>query len=209
MPEDLGGQPFPDGEEPDEERHGAADEEFATVVLDEDFVRAAAVHEPSAEERMLAAAQSHTETEVPRPYDDGYVYGPPGDGDFPVGWDPDGGGTTHGWGFGYESRRGGARPHHEDFADEDRAEEDDGTDDDLYGTPYGRRPYRGHARWQRPVAWVLAVVMGVGVVALAFAAVYRGASGQRDEPAPPPSTGMGLPAEGGESGPGASTDGTR
>lgn len=196
MPEDLGGQPFPDGEEPEEEYHGTADEEFATVVFDEDFVRSAEVHEPTAAERMLAAAQSHADTEVPRPYDDGYVYGPAGDGDA-----SDADGTTHGYGFGYESRRGGAYPHHEDYADEDPEDDDHAAaDDDLYGPMAAPRPYRGHVRWQRPVAWVLAVVMGVGVVALAFAAVYRGAAGQRDEPAPPPSTGVGVPAEGAGSG---------
>ena len=57
--------------------------------------------------------------------------------------------------------------------------------------PYGRyggvlRPYRGRARWHRPVAWLLAVVMGIGMVALAFSAVYRGASSEprRQGPAP-------------------------
>ena len=38
------------------------------------------------------------------------------------------------------------------------------------------------------MAWVLAVVMGVGLVALAFSAVYRGASGRNQSPAPPPAT---------------------
>ena len=207
MPEDLEGQPFPDGEEPEEEHHGAADEEFATVVLDEDFVRSAEVHEPSAEERMLAAAQSHAETEVPRPYVDGYVYGPAGEGDLPGGYDPDAGGTTRGYGFSYESRRGGVWPHDEDFADEDRADAHDDPDEDPYDLPAGPRAYRGHVRWHRPVAWVLAVVMGVGVVALAFAAVYRGAAGQREEPAPTPSTGVGVPAEGGGPVPGANAGG--
>lgn len=195
MPEDVGGQPFfPDGEEPEDDHHGAADEEFATVVLDEEFVRAARVHEPTAAERRLTAAQSHTDTEVPLPYDDGYVYGPASDGDTPPGYDPDTDGTTHGYGIGY--RRRGGRPHDEDLGDfGDPDEFDPGGPGDVYGPMGpGLRPYRGHARWQRPVAWVLAVVMGVGMVALAFAAVYRGAAGQRDEPAPPPSTtGVGAP----------------
>jgi hypothetical protein len=39
------------------------------------------------------------------------------------------------------------------------------------------------------VAWALAVVMGIGVVALTFAAVYRGASGARQPTIPPPTTG--------------------
>ncbi|MGQ4427900.1 hypothetical protein ACN6LL_003032 [Streptomyces violaceoruber] len=57
MPEDVGGTPFPDGREPDDDHdRGVSDEEFASVVFDEAFVRAAAVHEPTAVERLLAAA---------------------------------------------------------------------------------------------------------------------------------------------------------
>ncbi|MDT0377515.1 hypothetical protein RM572_01840 [Streptomyces sp. DSM 42041] len=204
MPEDVGGQPFPDGQEPEDD-HGTADEEFAAVVLDEDFVRAAGIHEPSAAERMLAAAQSHAESEVPRPYDDGYVYGPPHDDD--LHYDPDADDTTHGYGFGYGRRhRRGYDPG--TYGDDDGDGYGDG--DGPYDAAAGPRPYRGHVRWQRPVAWVLAVVMGVGMVALAFAAVYRGAAGERDEPAPPPpSRGVGLPVEDrvedrvGEAGPGS------
>ena len=59
-----------------------------------------------------------------------------------------------------------------------------------------RRPYRGQARWHRPVAWMLALLMGIGMVALAFTAVYRGASGNRQDPVPPPATsGPTHPAE--------------
>jgi hypothetical protein len=58
--------------------------------------------------------------------------------------------------------------------------------DELYAAG---RPYRGSStRWQRPVAWALAVVMGIGVVALTFAAVYR-AGPSRQPTIPPPSTG--------------------
>ncbi|MGW3628461.1 SCO2584 family spore wall biosynthesis protein, partial [Streptomyces sp. NPDC000880] len=57
MPDDVGGKPFPDGWEPDDDR-GGADEDFASVVFDEDFVRAAEIHEPTAVERLLAAAQA-------------------------------------------------------------------------------------------------------------------------------------------------------
>ena len=100
VPEDVGGTPFPDGWEPDDDRdRGGADEEFASVVFDEDFVRAAAVHEPTAVERLLAAAQARaeaSEAEARRArtrgargddelYDDGF--GPDGRGDF--GHDPD------------------------------------------------------------------------------------------------------------------------
>ncbi len=71
----------------------------------------------------------------------------------------------------------------------------------LHGHP--PRPYRGHVRWQRPVAWVLAVVMGVGIVAMAFAALHRGAGGQyrQQTPAPPPaSTDVDVPSGGRSSG---------
>ncbi|MFG2311147.1 hypothetical protein ACGFS9_21120 [Streptomyces sp. NPDC048566] len=169
MPEDVGGTPFPDGWEPDDDRdRGGADEEFASVVFDEDFVRAARVHEPTAVERLLAAAQARAESEAEArrahargsradDYEDGF--GPDGHGD--LGPDPD------------------------EFDDPDLA-------DGRHGGAgaYGR--LRGkHTRWHRPVAWVLALVMGVGMVALAFTAVYRGASGARDEQIPSPaSTGL-------------------
>ncbi|MGI5352379.1 hypothetical protein ACQEU8_29950 [Streptomyces sp. CA-250714] len=202
MPDDVGGRPFPDGEEPEYRDHGAADDEFASVVLDEDFVRAAEVHEPSAAERILASAQSHAEQaerENLRAAEDGFGYGRH-DGEFP----------------------------HDEFGDADDPYDDDPDDDEGrfdrsdyrleydgsegcppeldpafehgsdfgYGHTYGRyatrgggpRPYRGHRGWQRPVAWVLAVVMGIGMVALAFSAVYRGTSNQRQDPAPPPAT---------------------
>ncbi|MET7761669.1 hypothetical protein [Streptomyces sp. NPDC005336] len=175
MPDDVGGKPFPDGDEPDDRSHGEANDEFATVVFDEEFVRAAAIHEPTAIERMLAAAEARAEAEASRRrtaavppedelFEDGY--GPEGDADF--GYDPD------------------------DDTDPDGRFGPGRDPDGVYG-PYGRygsagRPYRGHARWHRPVAWLLAVLMGIGVVALAFTAVYRGASGNRQEPAPPPAT---------------------
>jgi hypothetical protein len=173
VPDDVGGRPFPDGDEPDSHSHGAADEEFASVVFDEDFVRSAQIHEPTAVERMLAAAQARAEAEGRRPragtgradeefHDEGYDPDDP-DADF-------------------DGRDG-------DAFDQDP---EDGEGYDSYG-PYGRYgralgPYRGHARWHRPVAWVLAVVMGIGMVALAFAAVYRGTAGSRQEPPPPPAT---------------------
>ncbi|MEV6109460.1 hypothetical protein AB0M28_32845 [Streptomyces sp. NPDC051940] len=141
MPDDVGGRPFfPDGDEPDRNHRGGADDDFASVVLDEDFVRAAVVHEPTAVERMVAAAEARAEAERA----------------VAESWPDDG----HDW---------------------------DETDDEYgpYG-PYGGRlgPYRGVA-WQRPVALLLAVVMGVGIVALVFTAVYRSGSAGRDEaPAP-------------------------
>ncbi|WP_327329263.1 hypothetical protein OG265_11855 [Streptomyces sp. NBC_01208] len=177
MPDDVGGRPFPDGWEPDDDR-GGADEDFASVVFDEDFVRSAEIHEPTAVERLLAAAQDRAEAEAFRArsgsgsldddlYDDGYgpdgVYG-------------------HGMAFG-----GSYDPDDPDAVHED--------DDGPYG-PHGGalRPYRGSARWHRPVAWLLALLMGIGMVALAFSAVYRGAAANRQDQVPPPATsGVGEP----------------
>jgi hypothetical protein len=164
VPEDVGGTPFPDGWEPDDDHdHGVSDEEFASVVFDEAFVRAAVVHEPTAVERLLAAAQARaeaSEAEARRArgrgerFDDGY--GPEG---------------------------------HEFGRDRDLDDLDDTEAlDDRHGGP---RAYGKQVRWHRPVAWLLALVMGVGMVALAFAAVYRGASsGSRDQVPPPASTGL-------------------
>lgn len=164
VPEDVGGTPFHDGWEPDDDHdHGVPDEEFASVVFDEAFVQAATVHEPTAVERLLAAAQARaeaSEAEARRShargdrYDD--AYGP------------------EGMGFG-----------------QDR--DDDELDDaDAPGDHHGSFGLYGkQIRWHRPVAWVLAVVMGIGMVALAFAAVYRGASsGTRDQVPAPASTGL-------------------
>lgn len=163
MPDDVGGTPFPDGGDPEDSVDRGGADDFAAVVFDEDFVRAAVVHEPTAVERLLAAAQARAEAEAARAravagladdelYEDGYTA---------------------------EARR------YADGYDPDTAEDDFGP----YG-PHGGalRPYRGSARWHRPVAWVLALVMGVGMVALAFSAVYRGASANRQDRIPPPAT---------------------
>ncbi|MCB5164768.1 hypothetical protein LG634_07960 [Streptomyces bambusae] len=188
MPDDVGGKPFPDDWEPDDDR-GGADQDFASVVFDEAFVRGARIHEPTADERVRAAAQARAEAEEaravaggraaadegPEGYDGyldryGYGYGPDGE---PYGFGPD---FAYGYGYGYGP----------------------------YGAYGGSlRPYRGRARWHRPVAWMLAVVMGVGMVALAFTAVYRGASDDRRDQAPLPATtgigtGPGNPPESGK-----------
>jgi hypothetical protein len=151
VPDDVGGTPFSDGSD-----HGRADDEFAAVVFDEAFVRSARIHEPSAQERLLAAAQARAESETRTKV---------GDAEDDPGFDPD-----EGYGIGYRD-------------DEYSADWDD---DDLYEHgPYGyRRP--GRTRWHRTVACVLAIVMGIGVVALTVTAVYRGASSGRQQPAPPP-----------------------
>ncbi len=174
MPEDVGGTPFGDGREPDDDRdRGGMDEEFASVVFDEAFVRAAVVHEPTAVERLLAAAQARAdaqEAEARR----ARSRGARGDDErYEDGFLPDGG-----TGFG----------HGRELDDLDDTEILEG----RYGArgPYGRVYGKG-ARWHRPVAWMLALVMGIGMVALAFTAVYRGSSSGRQEPMPPPaSTGV-------------------
>ncbi len=121
------------------------DDEFASVVLDEDFVRSALFHEPTATERMLAVAEGPAL--------------PPGR-------------------LGRHPRESRVVP---EPADDTALESDE-----LYAAGH---PYRGSStRWHRPVAWALAVVMGIGVVALTFAAVYRGAGNARPS-IPPPSTG--------------------
>lgn len=190
MPEDVGGTPFDDGWEPDDDRdRGGSDEEFASVVFDDDFVQAAVVHEPTAVERLLAAAQARAEaqeTETRR----AHARGTRGDDErVEEGFGPDEGG-----GFG----RG------RDLDDLDDTEILEG----RYGASgtYGRA-YRKGARWHRPVAWMLALVMGVGMVALAFAAVYRGASSGRQEQVPPPRTGLEQGQEAGAgTGPSASAE---
>ncbi|MFE9449400.1 hypothetical protein [Streptomyces sp. NPDC006739] len=148
VPEDVGGTPFPDGWEPDDDHdRGVSDEEFASVVFDEAFVRAAVVHEPTAVERLLAAAQARaeaSEAEARRARIRGERYRPDG--------------TDLG-------------------QDRDLDDPDDPDDPDVLSHRYGTSgPFGKQVRWHRPVAWVLALVMGVGMVALAFAAVYRGAS---------------------------------
>ncbi|MHB9861756.1 SCO2584 family spore wall biosynthesis protein [Streptomyces sp. YIM S03343] len=181
MPEDVGGTPFPDGWEPDDDHdHGVSDEEFASVVFDEAFVRAAAVHEPTAVERLLAAAEARaeaSEAEARR----AHRRGTPGDDDR----SDDGYGRS---GYTY----GPGDPDDPEILDS------------RYGAPAG---YGKHIRWHRPVAWMLALVMGIGMVALAFTAVYRGSSsGGRDRVPAPAATGLeqGTPAA-----PSASTDRSR
>ncbi|MEU4657185.1 hypothetical protein AB0G32_25155 [Streptomyces sp. NPDC023723] len=179
VPENVGGTPFPDGWEPDDDHdRGVSDEEFASVVFDEDFVRAARVHEPTAVERLLAAAQARaeaSEAEAARRartrgerYDDGYGE---------LGHDP-------------------ADP---DYDDPDY-------DADPLDRPYGApASYGKQVRWHRPVAWMLALVMGIGMVALAFSAVYRGASADRDRDQGPPPASTG-PEQSGAATPSASAD---
>jgi hypothetical protein len=176
VPEDVGGTPFPDGWEPDDDHdRGVSDEEFASVVFDEAFVQAAVVHEPTAVERLLAAAQARaeaSEAEARRTH---------------------GRGERYGEGYGPEGRA--AFGHDPELDDPDILE-------DRYGAPgtYGKQ-----VRWHRPVAWMLALVMGIGMVALAFAAVYRGASSNNRDQGPPPPASTGL-EQGSGAPPSASAD---
>ncbi|MFI6402633.1 hypothetical protein [Streptomyces sp. NPDC050548] len=167
VPEDVGGTPFPDGWEPDDDHdRGMSDEEFDSVVFDEAFVRAAVVHEPTAVERLLAAAQARAEASEAEARRDRRGRGARGDDDLFE--------DAYGRQFGHD-------PELDDLDDTDLAE-------GRYGAPgtYGKQ-----VRWHRPVAWLLALVMGIGMVALAFSAVYRGASsGSRDRVPPPASTGV-------------------
>ncbi|GAQ68846.1 hypothetical protein ACKI1I_32965 [Streptomyces turgidiscabies] len=186
VPEDVGGTPFfPDGWEPDDDHdRGVSDEEFASVVFDEAFVLAAVVHEPTAVERLLAAAQARAEASEA------------------------------------EARRAHARGlrderHDDGFGPDDLAyyghgrDLDDLDDADILEGRYGAAGTHGKqvSRWHRPVAWMLALVMGIGMVALAFTAVYRGASSSREEQVPPPaSTNL---EQGGKTTPSASADYSR
>jgi hypothetical protein len=159
VPDDVGNRP-------DDDR-GGADDEFASVVFDEEFVRAAVVHEPSAVERLLDAAEARAAADAAR----ARAGGPAGD---------DSAHDDFRRGSGYDAYGAG---------------ELDAPDAGPYGRHGGAlRPYRGAARWHRPIAWMLALVLGVGMVALAFSAVYRGAAASRDSQVPPPaSSGIDIP----------------
>ncbi|MFI5620183.1 hypothetical protein [Streptomyces sp. NPDC051567] len=164
MPDDVGGKPFPDDGEPDDDDRGGADHDFASVVFDEDFVRNAEIREPSAAERQRAADRARAEAEAARAAT--FTGGRPGDDDH------EGYGRHRGYGL---DGPGGDHDH------------------DWPEGPYGAyggsmRPYRGRSPWLRPVAWVLAFVLGLGMVALAFSAVYRSAPGEADHVPVPAST---------------------
>lgn len=190
VPEDVGGTPFPDGWDPDDDHdRGVSDEEFASVVFDESFVRAAVVHEPTAVERLLAAARARAEASEAEARRAARGRGEPHS-------DSDGDSD------GRRSRFG----HDREFDDPDDFDDADDPDaaEGRYGAPAG---YGKRVRWHRPVAWLLALVMGIGMVALAFAAVYRGgSSGRQDQVPAPASTGLG---QGGAVVPSASADYSR
>ncbi|MFG3227587.1 hypothetical protein ACGF07_22770 [Kitasatospora sp. NPDC048194] len=163
MADDVGGLPYPDGAD-----HGGADDEFATVVFDEAFVRSAAVHEPTAKERQLAAAEARFE--------------------------PD----TAGPGWGYDVSAGDGLPlelrPYPSGLDEDHLYPDPWSGPGRAGSRRSRSRWRRYdpvrargryvaqQRWHRPVAWVLAVIMGVSLVAVAVAAISQGVGGAPRRP---------------------------
>jgi hypothetical protein len=184
--DDVGGLPFPDfedGEGPDNRDHGAADEVFAAVVLDEAFVEAARIHEPTAAERLLHAELERAEAEA--------GHGEPAD--FP----PDAAGLDP-LGFPGDFSTGGDPVGFDELYDDEgrfdrsdyiRADPGDGPEEPAPAVSQRAVPGRPPARWQRPVACVLAMVMGISMIAFALIAVQRAGSAQRTDPVPtPPAT---------------------
>ncbi|WP_207930951.1 hypothetical protein [Streptomyces sp. 8K308] len=221
MPDDVGGLPSPNGEGPNSEDIGAADEAFASVVLDEAFIEAAEVHEPTAAERILYAAleraESEAELEAEAGGEVGFYRDPdldPGSSDGLGGFEPGGPASF------LDEEADGEDPDDEgrfDSSDYTRylPELPDGEYDELaeqdglaFGSPYppygggygaipgsGAGPSAAHAeapagwrplRWQRPVACVLAMVMGISVIAFALIAIQRAGSGPSRLPGPTP-----------------------
>ncbi|MFE9562175.1 hypothetical protein ACFYM0_13815 [Streptomyces sp. NPDC006487] len=170
MPDDVGGKPFPDDGEPDDDR-GGADKDFASVVFDEDFVRNAEIREPSAAERQRAGERARAEAaEAARA---AFAGGWTGDEDYDA--------YAYGGADGYQ---------HEDSGWEHSPGA--ASSEGPYGAYGGSlRPYRGRSPWLRPVAWVLAFVMGLGMIALAFSAVYRSAASDAEQAPAPASTPLG------------------
>ncbi|WP_326599078.1 SCO2584 family spore wall biosynthesis protein [Streptomyces sp. NBC_01803] len=203
MPDDVGGQPFPNGEGPDSHDLGAAEEAFASVVLDEAFVEAARIHEPTAAERILYAAMERAESEAGGEV--GFYRDPdldPGASDGLGGFDGDDDVDDEG-----RFDRSDYTRYLPDEDDEDRPTFGSFTAYGGYGAdgirgPGGReaqpppaawrpapRPRGGlggaPGRWQRPVACVLAMVMGISVIAFALIAIQRAGAAQPRVPGPP------------------------
>ncbi|MFE9253561.1 hypothetical protein [Streptomyces sp. NPDC006879] len=181
MPDDVGGKAFQDDWEPDDDR-GGAEEDFASVVFDEDFVRGARFLEPSAAERQLASAQAWAEAAEAEAARSAAAF-------------------SSGVGPEDEYFDGGHRPRGHGAAGPEAYEFGAGEGCGPYGIYGGAlRPYRGQGRWHRSVAWVLAIIMGVGMVALAFTAVYRASEDRGDQAPPPATTGVDAGAEAGQGG---------
>ncbi|MGK5533957.1 hypothetical protein [Streptomyces sp. URMC 129] len=225
MPDDVGGQPFPNGEGPDSHDLGAAEEVFASVVLDEAFVEAARIHEPTAAERILYAAMERAESEVSGEI--GFYRDPdldPGASDGLGGFDGDDDADDEGRFDRSDYTR--YLPDADDEDDPDDAADDargpgfgsftayGGRDPDGIRGPGGEpgppaaawRPSPRHRaprhrggpgglgnRWQRPVACVLAMVMGISVIAFALIAIQRAGAAQPRVPAIPSNAPAGEP----------------
>ncbi|WP_436777956.1 hypothetical protein [Yinghuangia sp. YIM S09857] len=161
MPDSRGPEP-PDGLPEFGEDPEHADDELSSVVFDEHFVRAAQIHEPSALERLLAAAPPAAEAPEPSDGVDAADFADGPDDPFPL----------------VEPRTSpGFRP------------------DTGIPVVYGpdEEPTSGRTSgWRQSVAWVLALLMGIGVVAIAITAVAPGRSGQTP-PAPQPTVGSPVP----------------
>ncbi|WP_338315980.1 hypothetical protein, partial [Streptomyces bohaiensis] len=199
MPDDVGGPPYPaDGEGPESRDRGAADEAFAAVVFDDAFVEAARIHEPSARERLLYTgwdpeADPGDGGDPPRTLLGGYRGGGPAD---PAGFDASGrppSGTRPGarpGGVGAPTTRGAGSSPAAGARRTPAAVPGRSPGGRAAGRHNGSGPLApaGRAgRWQRPVACVLAMVMGLSVVAFALIAVQRAGSTQRvDRPLTPP-----------------------
>ncbi|WP_406286779.1 hypothetical protein [Embleya sp. NBC_00896] len=170
---DSPGPEFPDGPDFPE----FSEDELSSVVFDESFVRAARVHEPSANERGAAidpaptpapAAPERTDQQAERVdrsdwFDDG-TYPPDGEDPWRARTVPVHDPTP-------------VLPHVPTW---------------FAGEPWARAARA--TRWRRGVAWVLAVLMGVGVVAMAVTAVYRSGSSQGPSAPRQPSVGSGQSA---------------
>jgi hypothetical protein len=195
VPDDVGGQPFRDGDGPDSEDRGTADEAFAAVVLDDAFVEAAEIHEPTAAERILYAAMERAESEAAAEL--GFYRDPdldPGASDGLAGFDDDDDDADDEGRF--------DRSDYTRYLPDDEADDGQGPISGPYapragfeGGPGGGAirgpgareeqppPWRP-LRWQRPVACVLAMVMGISVIAFALIAIQRAGAAQSRDPEP-------------------------
>jgi hypothetical protein len=153
MPDDAGGPARPDGAD-----HGESKEELDAPVFDDAFVNAACVHEPTADERIAEAVEARMREEPPGTR---LLNGPGFSGpeiepaEHPV-----------------ELYDTFGVPHGADSYPDADACSDAGADSEL-GFDSRRAASRQPARGHRMVAWVLAVIMGIGVLAMAVTAVYR------------------------------------
>ncbi|WP_441246131.1 SCO2584 family spore wall biosynthesis protein [Kitasatospora sp. McL0602] len=173
MAEDVGGSPYSGGAD-----HGGADDEFSSVVFDEAFVRSAAVHEPSARERQLAAAEARFEPDTVAP---GRGLEPDG---LPLELRPHPGGLDDDHLYPDPFTGPGRAARAQRRASLRRAGWGRAARYEAARRVGGR--HVAQQRWHRPVAWVLAVVMGASLIAVAVAAIYRSTGGGGSDAPPRP-----------------------